>query len=308
MAENAGNEEYSVAMPLRLYFKTDEPVAIKEVADSLVAMEKLAKRIPIMLSQLSGIEIDTHQLSVERIESGSLLEALVLMVFLSTSDQQAALFKFLEQHPMGKPLKYGLAGLFALLLISEGYHLVTDFLEEDAPSIQGNHNTIITITADEMDVSEEALREALAFASGGNRKELARSALDVARPIAGHADASIHAEGAGSPISIPPEAVSEIPFEADLNAQEHDIDYENTLVQIRALDRDKTDSGWWGIMPVIGDKRLRLHFTDDVDADSITHRPDVHVDATVTYRNDINKAKLVPKHITITRIYPAERR
>lgn len=308
MTRTEQDDVYSLDIPLQLYFNTDEPVKIKDIADSLMALDKLAKRIPLMISQLSGVEIENFELSVERIESGSLLETLGLMVFLSTPEQQAALLNFLERHPMGKPIKYGLAGLLALLLLSEGYQLLTAFTKDDAVSIQGNHNTIINLTANEIGVTEQALQDALAFASGGNRKELARASIGVAKPIAGHANASLHAGDAATPISIPPEAVSEIPFDADLNAQEHDIDYENVLLQIRALDRDKTDAGWWGVMPsVVGEKRLRLYFENDVDVDAIAFRPEVQVDATVTYRNDLNHATLVPKHITITRVHPVSR-
>ncbi|KGE77657.1 hypothetical protein FP66_08490 [Halomonas salina] len=299
---------YSVEMPLQLYFNTEEPVAIKDVADSLLAMEKLAKRLPIMLSQLSGVDIDRYELSVQRIESGSLIEALGMLVFLSTPEQRDALIKFLETHPMGKPLKYGLLTMLVLLLISDSYKLLTDFTKDDAPSIQGNHNTIINLTADQIDVPQETLEDALAYATGGNRKELVRAAMGVTKPIADHSNASLHVGDAGSNVAIPAEAMAEVPFDANLNAQEHDLPSQNVLLQIRALDRDKTDSGWWGVLPsVVGDKRLKIYFEDGVDIRAIAFRPEVHADVTVTYRADLNHATMVPKHITVSHIYPAER-
>ncbi|SDJ23929.1 hypothetical protein SAMN04487867_12956 [Vreelandella titanicae] len=300
-------EAYFVEIPLNLYFKTDEPVAIKDVAKSLLAIETMAKRFPGMLTDLTGIDIDHYELSVSKIETGSLIEALGLMVFLSSPEQRQALFDFLENSPMGKPIKYSLMGLLALLLVSESYQLLTQFTKSDAPTIQGNHNTLIQITADQIGTTPDEVRLALNNATQGKRKELVRAGLDVAAPIENHENASLHAGESATSVSIPAEAIQEVPFDVDFGAYEHSIGYIETLLQIRVLDRDSVDAGWKGMLPnVLGDARLRILFDTDVDMDLVTTQPEVTVDATVTYRNDINKGALVPKYITVTKVYPLQ--
>ncbi|MGM0832437.1 MAG: hypothetical protein ACQEUK_06330 [Pseudomonadota bacterium] len=306
---DSDQETYFAEIPLRLYFATEEPIAIKDIATSLLALEKLTRRFPEMLSQLTKVEIGGYELRVERLEAGSLIEDLVMKVFFDTPEKEQAFKDFLENHPMGKAVKWGVGGVAVLLVISQLMLLYKSFAEEDSPSIQANHNTIIQISSDQFGITQEEVIELAQVATEGNRKQLFQAARDVLRPVEGHEDASVIAPGENNIpiISLPPEALSEVPYDADLNADNRDFDFENVLLEIRALDRDKTDSGWWGVLPhEVGDKRLRLYF-DGVDMDAIAFRPAVHVDATVTFRSDFNQATLVPKHITITHIYPAER-
>jgi len=302
-------ETYFAEIPLRLYFATEEPIAIKDIATSLLALEKLTKRFPQMLEQLTKVKIGSYELRVERLEAGSLIEDLVMKVFFDTPEKEKAFKDFLENHPMGKAVKWGVGGIATLLVISQLMLLYKHFAGEDSASIQANHNTIIQITSDQFGITPDEVAELARVATEGNRKQLFQAARDVLRPVEGHEDATVMAPGIGdAPIaSLSSEFLSEVPYEVDLNADERDFDVTNEVLEIRALDRDKTDSGWWGVMPTaVGGARLRLYF-DGVDMDAIAFRPTVRVDATITYRNDFNQATLVPKHITITHIYPAER-
>ena len=301
-------EAYFAEIPLRLYFATEEPIAIKDIATSLLALEKLTKRFPQMLEQLTKVKIDGYELRVERLEAGSLLEDLIMKVYFGSPEKEQAFRDFLENHPMGKAVKVGIGGLGVLIIISHLMLLYKAFAGDDSPSIQANHNTIIQIGADQLGITSEEVIELAKVATEGNRKQLFSAARDVLRPVEGHQDATVIAPGLeGMPrVSLSSEALSEVPYDVDLNADDRDFDFENVLLEIRALDRDKTDSGWWGVLPhEVGDKRLRLYF-DGVDMDAIAFRPAVHVDATVTFRSDFNQATLVPKHITITHIYPAQ--
>lgn len=310
MTKTDGDKEtYFAEIPLRLYFATEEPIAIKDIATSLLALEKLTKRFPQMLEQLTKVKIGSYELRVERLEAGSLIEDLVMKVFFDTPEKEKAFKDFLENHPMGKAVKWGVGGIATLLVISQLMLLYKHFAGEDSASIQANHNTIIQITSDQFGITPDEVAELARVATEGNRKQLFQAARDVLRPVEGHEDATVMAPGIGdAPIaSLSSEFLSEVPYEVDLNADERDFDVTNEVLEIRALDRDKTDSGWWGVMPTaVGGARLRLYF-DGVDMDAIAFRPTVRVDATITYRNDFNQATLVPKHITITHIYPAER-
>ncbi|WP_157698048.1 hypothetical protein [Halomonas sp. N3-2A] len=305
---DSGQETYFAEIPLRLYFSTEEPIAIKDIATSLLALEKLTKRFPEMLEKLTQVEINGYELRVERLETGSLIEDFIMKVYFGSPEQEQAFREFLENHPMGKAIKVGIAGIGVLIVISHLMLLYKAFAGDDSPSIQANHNTIIQISSEQLGITPEEVIELAEVATEGNRKQLFSAARDVLRPVEGHQGATVVAPGIEGvpPVSLSSEALSEVPYDADLNADEREFEYENVPLEIRALDRDKTDSGWWGVLPgAVGDKRLRLYF-DGVDMDAIAFRPVVHVDATVTYRSDFNQATLVPKHITITHIYPAQ--
>ncbi|MBZ9574410.1 hypothetical protein [Modicisalibacter sp. MOD 31.J] len=305
MTDDKSEERYEIELPLKLHFETKQPVAIKDIATSLTALDKLSKRLPAMISHLSGVEVDGYQLNVSSIESGSLIETLGLIVFLSTPDQQQALRDYLENSAMGKPIKYTLVSLLVVALMNDAYSILTKFTKDDAPNIQGNNNTVINITADSIGVSPEELRSAISQVNAGGRKELVRASLDVAKPIANHENAALFAGDVESPVSIPSEVFEEVPFDADLSAHERDFPYEDVLLQIRELNRDSKEVGWKGIVPnVVGDKKLKIVFEDGVDPGLATTVPEVRADVVITYKNDINKSVLVPKYVTVTRVYP----
>lgn len=310
MTNTDSNQEiYFAEIPLTLFFVTEEPIAIKDIATSLLALERLTKRFPQMLEQLTKIDIQGYELRVEKLESGSLVEDLVMKIFFDDPEKERAFKEFLENHPMGTAVRWGLGGFAVILLISQLMMSYKNFVGEASPSIQANHNTIIQIGADQLGITTDEVIELAEVATQGDRKKLFNAARDVLRPVEGHTNASVVAPGAGSAsteVALSPEALSEVPYSADLNANEQDIEYQNVMLEIRALDRDKTDSGWWGVLAsAVGEKRLKLYF-GDVDMEAIAFRLTIYVDATVTYRHDFNQATLVPKHATITRIYPAQ--
>lgn len=305
MTEEKKEERYELELPLELYFETKEPIAIKDIAKSLTSLETLSKRLPKLVTHLSGVEIDGYELKVSRIQSGSLMETLALIVFLNTPEQQQALRDYLDKAPMGKPIKYTLLGFLALALINDGYSLLTKFTKDEAPTIQGNNNTIINITADNIGVPPETLAAGIQEVNKGSRKELVKAALGVAKPIADHENASLHAGVSTSSVSIPAAAFEEVPFDADLSAQERDFEYKEALLQIRELNRDSSDVGWKGILPgVVGAKKLKIVFAEGVEPGQATTVPEVRADVIVTYKNDINKTVLVPKYVTVKRVYP----
>lgn len=306
MASEEKTEKYSVEIPLQLYFSTDEPVAIKDITQSLLALEQLGKRFPEMLEKLTDVEINGYEIAVKRLEAGSLLEDLVFKVFFDDPEKLEKFKNFLENTKMGKAAAVGIGGVIALLLVSQLINAYQIAFGNDSPAIQANHNVIISYSSDALEVTPEKVQEIAEAGASGNRKKLFQAARNALRPVEGHENASVEVPGIDPrKFSYTSEAIEEVPFEADVNAAEQELDFENVLLEVRALDRDKAESGWWGVLPsVVGEKRFRIYFSDDVDIDAISYRPEAYVDATVTYRNDLNHAKLIPKHITINRIYP----
>ena len=77
-------EQITYTFPLAFYYESKLPVPIDEIVKSLLALEKLVAKVPLLLGELSGTKIDLHSLKVEKIESGSLKELLEMSIsFLS---------------------------------------------------------------------------------------------------------------------------------------------------------------------------------------------------------------------------------
>lgn len=301
----AGSEEFAVEIPLRLFFSTDEPVSIKSISSSLLAIEKLSRRFPSMLEELTGVPVSGQELRVERLESGSLIEDLIMKVFFSDPEQKEKFDKFLESGPMGTAFKVALGGVLVVMTISGAITIYNNFTGNSSPSIQANHNTIITVGAEELGISEDKLRLVLNAGMSGSHKKLVKASVDALRPIEGHTNGSVNAPGvSNSEFGFSSDIIKQVPFEADFDAHNQDFTYSNVPLEVRALDRDKTESGWWVVLPsVVGDKRLRLHFEDETLAKKLASNVNVNVDVIVTYRKDLNQGSMMAISATLKNIY-----
>ncbi|GLU41956.1 hypothetical protein [Pseudomonas sp. NBRC 100443] len=302
------SELITYSLPLSFYFETKQPVPIDELVKSLLALEKLAAKVPILLGELSDTAIDLQELKVSKIESGSLKEVLeVTLSFLSEEDK--AKFKaWVSDTKMGRATKLaavgGLAALGVLLVASSAITAYDSFTKSDTPSIQANNNTIINIGADAIGVSADSLKKAVDAAMAGDKKRVVSAALDFVSPASGENGGGIYAGTEKAGVSFSHQAATDAPAQADFRARDVEVAYEKTTVEIRVLDRDRTEGGWKATLPTItGDKRLPLYFADGVPADKAMAEEKISSDVVVTYAQDFNKGVLVPKSILVKKIY-----
>lgn len=305
----AGGENYcTYSMPLEIFFSTDEPVSVREIANSLLSLEQLAKRAPHLISEITGVEIGGHQVRVRRIESGSLLEEVVLELLLTPS-QRDRLHDYLERHPKVKTTaKLSLGGIALFLIVGQGIQTWNTFTGTNSPHIQDSYNTNITIAADRLDVSSDDLRRMVNNATSQNRKKLVTHSLGMLKPIDGHEDGAVSFGGQEEEIKIPREAMQDIDFETDLDQTSQEIPYEHVQLQVVSLNRENPNGSWTGrLAATIGDTLLKIEIDDGVDIADLSKDEYVYVDATVTYKQDINAASLIPQSILVTGVYDDDR-
>lgn len=57
--ERSGRPDY-LHLPLAFYYESKQPVPKDEIVKSLLALEKLAAKVPLLLRELSGTRIGRH--------------------------------------------------------------------------------------------------------------------------------------------------------------------------------------------------------------------------------------------------------
>jgi hypothetical protein len=303
-------DQFKLELPVSFYFEAEDPVPIDEIVSSLLGLQKLATKIPLLITELCETEyyIDIDSLKISRIESGSLLEELVLTLLFSSEADKERCKKWLHETTMGKFAKVGIGAILVLLLASESITMYDTFKGKDGgaetPSIQANHNVIINIGADATGKSPEELKMAIDAALTGDRKKVVRAALDFVRPASGEGRGGLHAGTKPTGISFSHEAATDAPATPDFRVQDTEVLYENTRLEIRALDRDKSDTGWKGTLPrATGEKRLPLHFADGLDISKAVSNEAVQADVQVVMSTDFNRGILIPRSITVMKIY-----
>lgn len=302
-------EQITYTFPLAFYYESKLPVPIDEIVKSLLALEKLVAKVPLLLGELSGTKIDLHSLKVEKIESGSLKELLEMSISFLSEEDKAKFKAWLKDTNMGKATKVaalgGLASLAVLLIASQAISAYDTFTKTDTPSIQANHNVIINIGADATGISPEKLKKAIDASMTGDKKKVVAAALDLVSPAAGENGGGLYiGQDKSSGIAFSHEAATDAPAQADFRVRDVDHLYEQTEVVIKVLDRDKVESGWKGILPTVAaEKRLPIYFADGMPPGKAATEESIFADVVVTYAQDFNKGSMIPKSVLIKRIY-----
>jgi len=302
-------EPITYTLPLAFYYESKLPVPIDEIVKSLLALEKLAAKVPLLLGELSGTSIDLHSLKVEKIESGSLKELLEMSISFLSEEDKVKFKAWLKGTKMGQATKVaavgGLASLAVLLIASQAITAYDTFTKTDTPSIQANHNVIINIGADATGVSPERLKKAIDASMTGDKKKVVAAALNFVSPAAGEDGGRLYiGQDKSSDVSFSHEAATDAPAQADFRIRDIDHLYERVAVEIKVLDRDKTDRGWKAILPTVAsEKRLPLYFGEGVPPGKAATEETVMADVIVTYAQDFNKGVMIPKAILVKRIY-----
>ncbi|KTB97765.1 MULTISPECIES: hypothetical protein [Pseudomonas] len=301
----------TIDLPVTFFFEAEEPIPIDEIVSSLLGLQKLASKVPALVGALceADEEVDLESLKVSKIQSGSLLEVLVLTLLFSSVADKEKCIKWLNETKMGKYAKYGLGGLLVLLLASEAVTMYDSFNskvadKEETPSIQANHNIIINVGSSATGVTAEKLQAAVDSALTGDRKKVVRAALDFISPASGDGRGGLHVGDHATGLQFSHEAASDAPETPDFRARDTAVRYTQTRLEIRALDRDRSDTGWKGTLPqATGEKRLPLIFADGVDVTKAVSQEAVSADVEVVMATDFNRGVLIPKKITVIKIY-----
>lgn len=71
----------------RITYSTKKPVPIKEVIIALQGLEGVLKPVPLVLRELTGIEIERSEFLIQSLQAGSLIEDVVVKFFFGDKDR-----------------------------------------------------------------------------------------------------------------------------------------------------------------------------------------------------------------------------
>lgn len=118
----------------RIVYNTKKPVPIKEVIIALQGLEGLLKPVPKVFSTLTGVEIERSEFLIESLETGSLIEDIVVQFFFK---DRARLDEFIAKLGDRKGMKAGV--LIAVVAGLAGYGLHWAAGQRATPTIQATN-------------------------------------------------------------------------------------------------------------------------------------------------------------------------
>jgi hypothetical protein len=300
---------YEVRLPLAFYYETKTPLPIPDVIKALSALDRLSIGIPAFFTSLSGVNVDSCVLEVEKVESGSLKEYLDLALFFLTQAEKDKFENWLKTTKMGNALRYtavaGVAAAAFMVIAASGITLVDKVAGNKAPSIQATNSVVMVAGQDMFGVNQPDLDKAITAALSRDKKRIASAAVDFVKPAAGLNGGKIFAgDDNSSPLQISHAAAKDTPDKAIMYSSGQDLPFQNVDVDIRTLNRDSDKAGWVARLPTVAkNKKLPMQFEPGVDIRKAQSNQIIKADVLVSYDQDPDTGALIPKSFIVKAIY-----
>lgn len=269
------------------YYSTKKPVTVKEIIESLQGLEFVVKQTRGTLQKLTDCKIDGVQLYVDELKSGSLIEDVIVRVFFGSEEEKN---KFCEKiHEKIGDGKMRNTIITAVLVGIIGYGIYLAIKPSDPNYVINANNNVIINIGDSQKITNEKLTEIIRD-SITNQKSLAQNTIKVLSPARTDESSSIQI---GDMATIPASTIMKTPTELNLQPLTDVVDYNDVPVIIRAMDLDKSNKGWGGIIVDKVDQRTKITFDPNIDINILAGRSSFMADVTVikTLTNKDNEYK-----------------
>lgn len=270
-----------------VYYSTKKPVTVKEIIESLQGLEFVVKQTRGTLQKLTDCKIDDVQLYVDELKSGSLIEDVIVRVFFGSEEEKN---KFCEKiHEKIGDGKMRNTIITAVLVGIIGYGIYLAIKPSDPNYVINANNNVIINIGDSPKITNEKLTEIIRD-SITNQKSLAQNTIKVLSPARADESSSIQI---GDMATIPASTIMKTPTELNLQPLTDVVDYNDVPVIIRAMDLDKSNKGWGGIIVDKVDQRTKITFDPNIDINILAGRSSFMADVTVikTLTNKDNEYK-----------------
>lgn len=293
----------------RIFYSNENPIPVTEIAESLLALERVIKASPEVLERLfPGVKIDKVEVFIKKIESGSLLEDFIVKFFFG---DQVAFDDFIKKlrkktgmEKLQEDNKTLSVIILALILLGGAYGLSKIPSDpKNQTTIEANNNVIINLGAGMIEMSPDDFR-AIIETSVKSKKNLAQDAIKVIMPAKKDQRASITFDD-DPQTSLTAETIRAFPRYVPSDATDEIIrDYKNISVIIRATDLDSLKKGWAAVVPEVSDKRVPLQLDPNIDPNYLSSNPSVFGDVTVIFKTNGDSVEIPRKYFlrTITKL------
>lgn len=285
----------------RIVYNTTKPVPIRDVIQALQGLDGLLKPVPQLVAQLTGIEILRGEFHIQSLESGSLIEDVVVSFFFKNRENLDA---FVAKAGGSKVVKATVITVAIAAVTAYGMHLATS--GKTVPNITANNNIIFNIGAGEVGLTPEAFT-AIVRSAVGDKKAVAESALKFIGPARADPGSNVTVgdetagKATGVPIVISADAIREAPVRVNLEPNERIEEFKSAQLIIRATDLDSKKKGWAGKLSPRED-RLPIELDPSVSESEIFGRSTITVDAALVFKEKGKSKELKPARIYVRRV------
>lgn len=293
----------------QIYYSNRKAIPIREVAESLIALENIIRQSPSVLETMfPDTKIDSIDVFIERLKADSLLEDILIKLtfgdqksldlFIANLRQQIGLDKFMENP------KFMGSIILALALAGAAYYIgkSTNATEEQKATIEANHNTIIQIGAGLIQLDAADFKAIIDGALNEKDKDrLAKDAIKLIKPAKRDPEATITFSN-NDELKITNGSIKAMPSHVEEPDEELDTqDFDNIELEIRATDLDSSKQGWGVIIHDVHPRRVRMQLAPFINPIDLGNRRVIRADVTVIFGYD-KGGNRIPKLVFLKQI------
>jgi len=295
--------QYEVNLSYKIKYETRVPVPLKDIISALQSLEGLLQNASSVISDLSNVEVLSHKIYVEKIESGSLIEDVCVKVIFGDQQKLDEFLLWLNKTNM----KHILIGILIGGALTYGYQALTN--NNSAPGansgsqIVNSPNSMIinfpsgTVDPKVMEDVNKAISKRVA-----DKNDMAKQTLNFFEPTKNDPESSITMGDSNVSGVIPNSTVNQMPKKYTPKKNNRFEDMNGVVIKLRASDLDNKKSGWAGSIDDVT-KRLKVELDPTLDTNELYGKSTITADITLERDFNARENKLIPKRIIIRKIY-----
>lgn len=295
--------QYVVNLSYRIKYETKDPVPIDEVVSALASLKTLLASASSVISGISDIQIQGQQIFVEKIESGSLIEDIMVSLFFGSKEKMDEFLQWLHNTNMRNVLIGALLG--GTLIYGYGVltHNNADPSANTGSLINNSPNSMIInfpagAVSDEMRtmIKDEVAKRV------SNKNDIAKQTINFFSPMQHEPNASISLGEGEAKAEIPAKIIAKIPTKYVAKKNNRFEELAGVEIELRATDLDSKKTGWAG--SIVGKTgRINIEIDPTIEPSELYGRSKITADVTLERMFDPKFNEMMPKRLVIRVIH-----
>lgn len=295
--------QYAVSLSYKIKYETETPVPIEDVINALSSLNALLSSASAVIAEVSHVEIQGHQLFIQKIESGSLYEEIAVTLIFGSKEKMDEFLQWLHGTNMRNTIIGALIG--GALVAGVGYlrNNNADPSVNSGSQIVNSPNSMIVNFPDGA-LNEEAREKLNAEIAKRitNKNDFAKQTLNFFGPTRGDKNSTISLGDGDTKAQIPASTIQGVPKKYVAKKNNRFEDLNGITIELRATDLDNKKSGWAGSIEGIT-KRIKVELDPTIDPVEIYGKTKITADITLERDFTQRDNQMIPKRIIIRKIY-----
>lgn len=265
-------ESIYVDVPFGVHYDIKNGIPINEAIEQLKAISKIIEKQKSVIATIANVNIERTEIFVTELKEGSWIEEVCIRIFFEDKEHYAKFAIAAGGVPLELWLKILLSmGVGAFMMYGILSMLGKTGGGSSGVSINIKNNSGIISLGESIGLSEKQIDTVIEKNSKQGKSDK-QATLDMLNPAKNGGATRVQLSGLNE-LEIPESDFMQLPNEVPTQENtEEEQAYDNIDVYIYASDRDKTNSGWAGIVPELFEQRVKFELGEAVDPNALHGR------------------------------------